>query len=119
VSEPCLERERLAEIASLDAFRPGFRDRLIGLFQAAVEQHLPLCVGDVETSAVQRQQAAHSLKGAAAGIGAVQLAALAHQLEQIAKTSAPTWPNPSALTLAAAEVTAALRAWSAANSGVS
>ena len=111
-----LDQERLAEIASLEAFRPGFRDRLISLFQAAVEQHLPLCVGEVATSPTQRQHAAHALKGAAFGIGANHLGALAQQLEQIAKSPAPEWPDPSALELAASDAMAALRAWSAASS---
>ena len=116
MSTPCLDPDRLAEIASLEAFRPGFRDRLIALFQAAVEQQLPLCVGEIETTAAQRKQAAHALKGAASGIGATHLAALAQQLEHLAKSSAAAWPEPSALKLAASEAMLALREWSAASS---
>ncbi|MGQ0801897.1 MAG: Hpt domain-containing protein [Pseudomarimonas sp.] len=114
---PCLDHDRLAEIASLEAFRPGFRDRLIGLFEAAVHQQLPVCVGDVEASASERQHAAHALKGAASGIGALHLAALAQQLEQIARTPAADWPDPTALKQAATDATMALRAWSIAQHG--
>jgi len=113
VSAICLDPERLAEIASLEAFRPGFRDRLIGLFQAAVEQQLPRCVGEIEATPAQIQHAAHALKGAAFGIGATHLAALAQQLEQIAKSSPAEWPESTALRQAASEAVAALRAWSA------
>ncbi len=117
MSTPCLDHERLAEIASLDAFRPGFLDRLIDLFEATVQQQLPVCVGEVEASPLQRQHAAHALKGAAAGIGALQLAALAQQLEQKAKASVIDWPDPQALKQAATAARAALRAWSIAHSG--
>ncbi len=81
---PCLAEERLAEIASLEAFRPGFRDRLIALFRGAVGEQLPRCLQLDIGGTEERRGAAHALKGSAASIGALRLAAVAESLEQSA-----------------------------------
>jgi HPt (histidine-containing phosphotransfer) domain-containing protein len=109
-----LAADRLADIVGLEAFRPGFRQRLINLFRAAVEQQLPTCLGEGEAAPQQRQRAAHALKGAAGGIGAVRLQALAQALEQTCGECVPDASAAQALRNEAAEALRLLDAWSAA-----
>jgi HPt (histidine-containing phosphotransfer) domain-containing protein len=109
-----LAADRLADILGLDAFRPGFRQRLINLFRDAVEQQLPICLGDGGAAPQQRQRAAHALKGAAGGIGAIRLQALAQTLEQTCAESVPDASEAQALRAEAAEALRLLDAWSAA-----
>ncbi len=108
---PRLGRERLAEIDQLEAFRPGFRERLIGLFADAVSQQMPVFENPAST-ADQVRRAAHAVKGAAAGIGAQRLEALAHTLEQDAKQSIPLANREAELQVEMQAVLAALAAWS-------
>ncbi len=113
MDEPHLAQDRLAEIASLEAFRPGFRDRLIGLFRAALDEHLPTCLDHSGTSRLHKQYAAHALKGAAAGIGALRLQQLALGYEQAAAGGGTGIPDAAPLQIEAAAVLALLEQWAA------
>ena len=112
-TQPRLAAERLAEIAGLEQFRPGFRNRIIGLFRVAVSEHLPHCLGEQACEIDQRLHAAHSLKGAAHGIGAARLAALAYAVEQAATADTAEWTNAEPIREEAALALQLLGDWAA------
>jgi len=108
--QPRLATARLAEIASLEQFRPGFRERLLGLFREAMAQHLPTCLDPASVELEVRRQSAHALKGAAVGIGAMRLGALAYALE-LAAGEPGNWPAAATFRAEAEQTMDLLDAW--------
>jgi HPt (histidine-containing phosphotransfer) domain-containing protein len=98
----------------------GDRDlerELFGLFEAQAERLLPIIAGPAEPAA--RSEAAHSLKGASAAVGAVQVMRLAGELEA-AFGQGGAEPSAAIALLARAvrDARAAIEAWRhAASSG--
>lgn len=106
-----LDPQRLAEIAGLEAFRPGLCDRLIGLFEATAAPLLPNCAGEGDVSESQRRAAAHALKGAAMSIGAAHLGRMAQRIEQAGNRSAEPLPDGASLRAELAATLEELGAW--------
>lgn len=108
---PRLDAQRLAEIASLEAFRPGLRDRLVELFAATAEPLLAGCAGEGAIADPQRRAAAHTLKGAAMSIGAVRLGEMAQRIERAGDDSPEPLADGAALRAELAATLEALDAW--------
>ncbi len=85
-SEPRLDRQIIAQVVALESVRPGLLSNLIGIFERSFD-NVPRCLealrqcGDYE----QPRLAFHSLKGAAAGMGATRLSMMAGRAESIAE----------------------------------
>jgi len=106
-----LDPQRLAEIAGLEALRPGLCERLIGLFEATAAPLLPSCAGEQDVSESQRRAAAHTLKGAAMSIGATRLGQMAQRIEQAGDESAEPLPDGVSLRAELAATLEELGAW--------
>lgn len=106
-----LDPQRLAEIASLETFKPGLCERLISLFEATAAPLLPTCAGEGEVTDAQQRAAAHALKGAAMSIGAARLGQMAQRIEQAGDGSAAPLPDGAELRAELAATLDALAAW--------
>ena len=91
---PYFDPVQLDQIDQLEAFKPGLRNHLVGLFKQSSAEQIQHCAdalanGDAELL----RRAAHALKGVAASLGARQLSLLASDLERDASlqhlTAAP------------------------------
>ena len=109
-----LDPERLAEIDELERFQRGARVEVARLFVESIELDLAR-VGDALAArdAESLRQRLHSIKGCAAGIGAVHLAAVSAQLETRARGGdvAGVAQQSDTLRSAAAAAVAAVREW--------
>lgn len=81
--QPYLDPAQLEQIDQLEAFKPGLRNHLIGLFKQSSAEQIQHCADAlVQGDAEQLRRAAHALKGVAASLGARQLSLLASDLER-------------------------------------
>lgn len=88
---PYFDPAQLEQIDQLEAFKPGLRNHLVGLFKQSSAEQIQHCAdalaqGDSE----QLRRAAHALKGVAASLGARQLSLLAADLEREAAAAQMT-----------------------------
>jgi HPt (histidine-containing phosphotransfer) domain-containing protein len=77
-----LNQAQLDQLKQLEAFRPGVRAQLVGLFERNAQGHVDelrraAAIGDIEAA----RRSAHSLKGASASIGAAGLSSLLAKIE--------------------------------------
>ena len=81
---PLLDRDRLEELSDVD---PGLLSRLIRLYLENVERRSGEIAAGLEAQdAEQVREGAHSLKGSSANIGAPRSAALAGEIEELARS---------------------------------
>ena len=87
---PVLDPASLARLRQLDAFKPGIIAKLVDSFitnQSRFIDEVPIlaAAGDFEVLRIR----VHALKGAAASLGALHLAAMAHSMEHAAAGDQP------------------------------
>lgn len=83
---PLLDIEHLAEIESLESFRPGLREQMLTLFTGSARSSVSTCDSAWKSEDNNGlAMAAHRLKGSAASLGATRLRDLAARLESDAQ----------------------------------
>jgi len=97
---PCIDRAHLAEQTGGDA---DLAAELLGLFAGQCDRLLPV-IADAAGDRAVRADAAHTLKGSAAAVGASEIRALCEAIE--AKLRTGSEPGTAALREAAARVLA-------------
>ncbi len=97
-----IDRAHLAEQTAGDA---ALAAELLGLFAGQCDRLLPV-IADAATERCARADAAHTLKGSAAGVGAEEIRALCDRIE--ADLRAGSEPGTAALRAAVARVLAAI-----------
>jgi HPt (histidine-containing phosphotransfer) domain-containing protein len=110
-----LNHAQLEQLKQLEAFRPGVRAQLVGLFERNARGHVAelqraAAAGDLDSI----RRSAHSLKGASASIGAAGLSSLLAKLEldlQGTQASSPAVAQLEPLTQAVAASLRALHRW--------
>lgn len=88
--DPALDSATLARLRQLDAFKPGIISKLVDSFttnQSRFIDEVPdlAASGDFDSLRIR----VHALKGAAASLGALPLAAVAHSMEHAVEGDQP------------------------------
>lgn len=84
--KPVLDGKQVEELRNVDGGRGAVLARLVAKFKASVPQRVAHMHGHLESAALDELAAtAHSLKGAAASLGAARFAALCGAIEQAAQ----------------------------------